>query len=76
MNNKKLIDEICNTIDLLNQKSSNLIEIINTIDFQMCNDTDNEVLNYVSTYYNDMLNMKQSNNNVMIKVRKKLTQMY
>lgn len=73
MTNKKLITEVCNTIDLLNQKSKNLIEIINTIDFQLCNDLNNEVLSYVSIYFNDILNLKQNDNEVMIKVRKQLS---
>jgi len=72
MNNKKLITEICNTIDLLNQKSSNLINIINTIDFEMCN-SENKVLEYVSTYFNDMLYSKQSDDKIMKQVRKQLS---
>lgn len=73
MNEKQLITEICNTINSFNEKTSNLIEIINTIDFQLCNDSDNEVLNYVSVYFNEILNCKQSDNEVMKQVRKKLT---
>ena len=73
MNKAKLVAEICNKINQLNEKTSNLIEIINTIDFQMCNNVDNEVLNYVSIYFNDILNSKQNGCEIMVKVRKKLS---
>ncbi len=72
MNAKTLITEICNAINSLNEKTSNLIEIINTIDFQLCNDFDNEVLIYVSTYFNDILYMKQTDCKILNAVRKKL----
>ena len=71
MNEKTLITEICNTINSL-EKTSNLIEIINAIDFQLCNDFDNEVLIYVSTYFNDILYMKQTDCKILNAVRKKL----
>lgn len=72
MANKMIISKCVDCINDLLIKEKNLIKIIHTIDFHLCN-YDDDVINLVSIYFNDILNNTQSKNSDIILIKKKLT---
>jgi hypothetical protein len=69
MKDKNIIEEAKRMIEELNERSCNLIHIINTIDHQLMNDSDNEPLLLCCEYFNSILysNLDVSDNLIVLK---------
>jgi hypothetical protein len=76
MTESQKVSKICDMINELKEKSNNIIEIINMIDFHQCVE-DSEIVGYVSEYFNNMLRVEKHKESVILtKVRSKLVTMY
>lgn len=72
MKNQNLIKQSVDLINQLSQKTTNLIEIINIIDYDIISGNDTEVNSLVSEYYNSILTQNDNVSDNLIALRKQL----
>lgn len=72
MKNQNLINDSISLINELSKKTANLIDIINTIDYDIIAGNDNEVKSLVSEYYNSILTQTDNVSDNLIALRKQL----
>ena len=72
MKNQNLINRAIEIINQLSHKTANLIEIINTIDYDIIAGNDTEVNSLVSEYYNSILTQNDNVSDDLIALRKQL----
>ena len=72
MRNQNLINDSISLINELSKKTANLIDIINTIDYDIIAGNDNEVKSLVSEYYNSILTQTDNVSDNLIALRKQL----
>ena len=72
MRNQNLINDSISLINELSKKTANLIDIINTIDYDIIAGNDTEVNSLVSEYYNSILTQTDNVSDNLIALRKQL----